>query len=524
MDISDEKDIENDINQNKSDKDRISDKKISDKVKKEVQKTISDNLLISKGDRILVALSGGADSVCLLSLLTELKDKLSVEVAAAHLNHMIRGVEADSDEAFCAELCTKLNISFYATRKDIPKIAKESGISEELAGRNVRYEFFDELCQKHGYNKIATAHNKNDRAETLLMRMIRGTGIDGLGSIKYKRGNIIRPILDIERKDIEKYCADLSLEYCNDSTNLSSDYTRNRVRNEVLPLLTEKFNPSIVNTLCQLADNAAEDADFINGYAKRLYERIGSPIRHKRPIMLDIKSLKMIEKSIRNRIIIFASKDAAGEDYTLSRTHIEAINDILDSDTGASVDLPEGVKAAVKYGWLEFITIKDQDNFKGEYNYSYDINFEDTKNIDIGNVTASKLDIYSDEDINHSIDLNYQITLTVTEPNIKPKKNQMILDYDMLESKMLNIRNRRIGDKIVLYKDGKSKKLKSYFIDKKIPREKRNNIPLLCVTDNKTQKTEIAAIIGDRVAENYKVKNNTKKGLLITYGTENENR
>lgn len=460
-----------------------------------VKKTISENELVANGDKVLVALSGGADSVCLLDIMCKLKSELKISVGAAHLNHMIRGAEADRDEAYAAELCTKLSVPFYAERIDVPQLADADGISEETAGRNARYAFFDRLCKEHGYTVVATAHNRNDRAETVLMRVMRGTGIDGLGSIKYKRnGYIVRPLLDLSRECIEDYCIKNELVYCTDSTNAVNDYTRNRIRNELIPMIKENFNPKIIDSLCNLADNSIEDAEFINGYAERLYKRINSPMPHRKPTVLDIKSLDMVGDSIQNRLIQIACKEVMGSGYKLERVHIEAVKNLLDKDTGASARLPGGLVVNVKYGWLEFLT-EEENNKEFNKEFCYEI------------------------DLRHSLDVSMpDVKLEVVEGQIKPQKNQMIVDFDKLSEKELCIRSRKIGDRIVLYKDGKSRKLKDFFIDKKIPRGERGRIPLLC-TDK-----EVVAVIGYRVAENYRVNNNTKKGLVITYGTSYENR
>lgn len=465
----------------------------NDAITNRIKNTILKHQLISEGDSVLVALSGGADSVCMLDLLVNLKEELNIKVAAAHLNHMIRGAEADRDEAYAAELCTKLSVPFFAERVNVPEISEKYGISEELAGRNARYDFLKKICKEKGYNKIATAHNRNDRAETLLMRVIRGTGIDGLGGIKYNRGDgVIRPILDIERCDIEKYCRDNDLHFCNDSTNSDSDYTRNRIRNELIPFIEDKFNPSIIDSLCALSDNSTEDADFINGYAKRLYDRINNPMPKRKPVLLDIESLKIIQDSIKNRIIRLAAKDAMGENYSLERVHVESIVDLTNKTTGAKAELPKGLIASVKYGWLEF-------SKAGEDIKTQDFCYE----IEIGNKIS-----------NCEFDLDFN----VVENDFNINKNQMILDYDMIENKNLLVRNRRRGDRMVFFKDGKTKKIKKYLIDKKIPQSERDRIPLLCADD------EIIAIIGDRVAETYKINKNSRRGLVITYEQNYKNR
>lgn len=465
----------------------------NDAITNRIKNTILKHQLISEGDSVLVALSGGADSVCMLDLLVNLKEELNIKVAAAHLNHMIRGAEADRDEAYAAELCTKLSVPFFAERVNVPEISEKYGISEELAGRNARYDFLKKICKEKGYNKIATAHNRNDRAETLLMRVIRGTGIDGLGGIKYNRGDgVIRPILDIERCDIEKYCRDNDLHFCNDSTNSDSDYTRNRIRNELIPFIEDKFNPSIIDSLCALSDNSTEDAEFINGYAKRLYDRINNPMPKRKPVLLDIESLKIIQDSIKNRIIRLAAKDAMGENYSLERVHVETIIDLTEKTTGAKAELPKGLIVSVKYGWLEF-------SKAGEDIKTQDFCYE----IEIGNKIS-----------NCEFDLDF----TVVENDFNINKNQMILDYDMIENKNLLVRNRRRGDRMVFFKDGKTKKIKKYLIDKKIPQSERDRIPLLCADD------EIIAIIGDRVAETYKINKNSRRGLVITYEQNYKNR
>lgn len=460
-----------------------------------IRKTADRHHMIENGDCVLVALSGGADSVCLLDALCKLRETLKIKVAAAHLNHMIRGREADSDEAYAAELCTRLGISFYAERIDVPQLAKERGISEELAGRYARYDFFEKICSAYGYNKVATAHNKNDRAETVLMRVLRGTGIDGLCSIKYKRENIIRPLLDVTRTDIEDYCRENSLDFCTDSTNLASEYTRNKIRNELIPILEKNFNPSITDSLCTLADNSAEDSEFLNGYASRLYSRINSPLPKRKPTVLDIKSLKMIGESIQTRLIRIAIEEVMGSSYNTERTHIEAIRSLLDKETGARANLPKNLTVSVKYGWLEFVNRDDNQEQCPDKPFCFEIEIENEERLAV-----------------------YDITFQVTNEILPPQKNQMIIDYDALCGQRLFVRNRRDGDRINIFKDGKTKKLKNYWIDKKVPREERDKIPLLCTED------EVVAIIGDRVAEKYKIKDSTKRRLVIAYGADYENR
>ena len=204
--------------------------------------TIKKYNLIEKGDKIVLGLSGGPDSVCLLHLLNRMKDVLDIEVYAAHLNHQIRGMEAQKDALYVSDLCERLGITFFVKSIDVPKYCKENKLSIEEGARKLRYEMFFEIKESLNADKIAIAHNMNDQAETVLMRMMRGTGLQGLKGIDYMRdGVIIRPILDIERADIEAYCEEHKLTPRIDATNLETIYTRNKIRLELNSLYEGKL-------------------------------------------------------------------------------------------------------------------------------------------------------------------------------------------------------------------------------------------------------------------------------------------
>ena len=231
-------------------------------LKLKVRDTIKDNELIAQGDKVLLALSGGPDSLCLLHILHDLQGMLNFSLSALHVNHCIRGAAADADEAFLLEHCKELGVELFTERVDVPALAKESGKTEEECGRDVRYR----LLKEKGFDKIAVAHNKNDQAETVLMRIVRGTGVKGLAGMEYKREDgVIRPLLDVERAEIEKYCEDNKLEPRIDSTNSETEYTRNRIRLELIPYL-QKYNPNIIDSLTRLADSARDDEK--NEFAK----------------------------------------------------------------------------------------------------------------------------------------------------------------------------------------------------------------------------------------------------------------
>ena len=242
---------------------------------RKIERFCRDNALLERGDRVLVCLSGGADSVCLLRVLLSLKARLSLTLYAAHMNHMLRGADADADVAFCRRLCAAHGVGLLVRCMDVKKIARDSAQGVEAAARQVRYGFFFEMKERYALDKIATAHNQNDNAETSLMYFLRGSGIDGIKGIHVKRADgVIRPLLCAARAEIEAYLKRLSQEYVTDATNQSTDYTRNRLRNRLLPQLAAEYNPNLVETLADNASLLALDAQYLSERAGELEARL----------------------------------------------------------------------------------------------------------------------------------------------------------------------------------------------------------------------------------------------------------
>ncbi len=228
-----------------------------------VYQTICKHDLIKIGDRVVVALSGGPDSIALLFVLLALRDKLSIQVSACHFNHRLRGAESDADEKFVQEKCHDLGIDCVVGSAD-----KKIKLIGENSARNARYDFFEKILKEGRGDLIAIAHNQNDQAETVMMRFIRGTGIRGLKSIPYKRKNFVRPLLDICRKEVEDFLEKEGIPFVIDKTNLSQDYFRNEIRANLIPYLA-KLNPSITSALVNISKNASCDYDFIEQIAKQ---------------------------------------------------------------------------------------------------------------------------------------------------------------------------------------------------------------------------------------------------------------
>ncbi len=435
-----------------------------------IKKTISDYGLLHGGESVLVALSGGADSVCLTHALCAFKDEIGITVSAAHVNHGIRGEEADRDEEFARQFALSLGIEFYSVKLDIPAEAKESGVSEETAGRNARYAFFDSLCRRHGIDKIATAHNKNDNAETIAMNFIRGSTVKGLGGIPRRRGNIIRPLLDVSRGEIERYCAENELEYVTDSTNLSCDYTRNKARNMLIPLIEREFNSSFTETVTKNAVLAAEDSAYIDKTARAEYERIVADGR------AEIKELISLDAAIRRRVVYYMLSEASGTKDDIGAAYVKSALSLAEKQSGASADFPHGVRLRNEYGFLVAEKRTEDTN-----------PFECT--------------LKSGENYIH--ELNAVVTLSTADE--RGRDGAVYLSAG--EDDKIIIRSRCAGD--IFYPCGMtgSKKVKEYFINEKIPRDKRPLVPIIEING-------VIAAVGKRVDRRFLF---TDKGIKIDF-------
>lgn len=409
--------------------------------------------LIQKGDKILIGLSGGADSVCLTHILYSLKDRLGIELFAAHLNHGIRADEAERDERFAKRFAESFCIRFFVKHVNIKDEAKRRGISEELCGREARYNFFSELAEEYGITSIATAHNMNDSAETILMNFMRGASIGGLCGIPVKRGNIIRPVLCLTRDEIIAYVNENKLDFVTDSTNLKEIYTRNKVRLSLIPEIEKNFNANFIETTVKNAENMRCDKELLEQLADSAYKICVTGDR------ADIKRLMGEHISVRRRILYRMLTSVTGF-ADISSVYIEAMESLIASGrTGKHVDLPSDTEAVIEYGAL---IVRKKAPVHGSFEYELKIGKE---------TTIPELGV----------------TVLLEETNT-PGKNA----FTFPENSAVSIRNRREGD--YFYPEGMfgRKKLKNYFIDEKIERGKRNSIGLFTVNG------EIAYIIGKR--------------------------
>ena len=328
-----------------------------------VTKTIKKYNLIKNGDKIVIGVSGGPDSICLLDILKKIKNP-TFDIIVAHINHMIRE-EADEDENFVKEYCSKNNIQFYSKSIDVQKIANNNKISTEEAGRNARYEFFDEILKKTSGNKIAIAHNKNDKIETIIMNELRGCGLSGLKGIEPIRGKYIRPLIECERHDIERYCNDNKLNPRIDKTNFENIYTRNKIRNIVIPYIKKEFNPNIIETMDRLSILVTEQEEYIQNQVNKTYKELlleehlenASKVVNKPKdyIVLDLKKFNNQEKVIKSNIIIYTITRLFNTAKGIERIHIEDIIKLCGNNIGNKFLTPnKNLKVLVKNGKIKF--------------------------------------------------------------------------------------------------------------------------------------------------------------------------
>lgn len=401
-----------------------------------VIKTIEKHNLIIPHDKILVGLSGGADSVTLLHILYSLSEKYSLTLYAAHINHNMRPT-AKRDEDFSRNLCEKLGIEFFVKSADVNAFAKEKSISGEEAGRIIRYDFFDEICKKYKITKIATAHNQNDSAETILMNFIRGSGLKGLIGIPYKRDNIIRPILDLSRDEIENYCKENSLEFMTDETNLTNVYTRNKLRLDVIPYIQNNINSNFTNRIVENSDIIAEENDFIEQYAYNLFTEA---IKYENGIYsINSKLLKDCHTAVLRRIMMMYLAKVYNTQKHLERKFIDSSISLMKGQSGKILNLPDNIVLKNDYGIL-----------------------------------------YAVKNIQHTAK-NIKIIKTADVLAEKPSKKYIYLKPEFADRIVL--RTRKDGDFFYPYGMEGRKKLKNFFSDIKLSRDKRENQPLL-VSEN----------------------------------------
>ena len=468
-------------------------------VKQSLEERVLDYIakydLVKTGTTILVTVSGGQDSVCLLHLLTKLKSKLGIDLHVAHLDHKLRGRESSADAQYVIDLCHRLGIPMTVEQRDVRAYQKEWKLSLEEAARDVRYQFFAEVAHRVGTKVVAVAHTKDDQVETILMHLIRGTGTKGLTGLQPfsqrksggKRLTIVRPLLDVSREETAAYCKRHRLEFRQDSTNLSLKPLRNKIRLELIPLL-KTYNPGIVDALLRTSAIARDDIAFLESHAKHQWPKIV----HKKAGSLVIEKIGFIEldRSRQRYILRLAMERLLATLKDIETRHIEKMMEAVEMPAGTCITMPEGLQFVVEYDRL--ILGRDIDNISPYQPLPglYELMVPGTIAIPGWQVKTSIV--------------NSQRKVNTDDPFTA------LLDFEKTGNELV-IRTRKPGDRFQPLGMAESKKVGQFMIDNHVPRLWRSKIPIVLAGD------KVVWVVGQRIDERFKVTDRTKKLLRLQF-------
>lgn len=446
--------------------------------------TIEKFEMLSHVEALIVGVSGGADSIALLHFLKKIcreNYENKIKLIAAHVNHGLRKEEADRDEKFVRKVCEKWGIELFVKKENVEKLAKEMGIGLEECGREVRYSYFNELCKNENF-RIATAHTLSDNIETVLFNLTRGCGLNGLCGIPYVRGKIIRPFIEVSRSEIEEYCKENNLDFVTDSTNLKCDYTRNKLRLKVIPLLKE-ISGNLDNIFARFLININEDATYLNDICEQAFSELGSDDG------FDTEKIKNLPNPIKNRIILkiltkFGKKSPEFKD-------IELFDKLLNREI-TDISLNKTHKIIIKNKKLNIFLIKEKK--KEHLLWEYKV-----KRINV--LTEAKKTFIIDM-------INSKEFFKLTLNNKDIFKNSF--NMDIVNKESLIFRNRRHGDTFPPLRRGLTKKVKKLFNELKLPLDLRDNLPILA------NSLDVIWMDGIGVSEKYKVTYDTETVGVIS--------
>ena len=453
--------------------------------------------MIESGDRIVAGISGGADSVCLFFVLLELQKEMDFAFYAVHINHGYRGEASDRDEQFVRDLCEKYGVPLQVFSVDLESTAKKRKQSLEEAGREIRRGLFEKEMQSRNACKIALAHHENDNAETFLWNLCRGCGLHGLGGIRPVNGVYIRPLLGMTRGEIEIFLQKRQQPYCTDATNLETDYTRNKLRHLVLPVLEEQINRQTIRHMNTTMEELRELDDYVEMQVEAAYracvEKESDEI-----CLIRKEPLSQYPELLQNKVIFRCLTETAATQKNLGRVHVEDVRALLEKQPGRCLDLPVRVRAVREYEGVRLKKIR----YKEEQPVKERRAEQTTVCLTIPGTTVLP-------------EQNLKVTCRILEKNplsegidIPQKTYTKWFDYDIIK-KCLHIRTRQSGDWITVDGAGHRQKLKSWFVNEKIPYKHREEIPLIA------EGNQIVWILGYRMGSAYRISSETKRILQI---------
>lgn len=435
---------------------------------------IEKNCMITAGDRVVLGVSGGADSVCLFFLLAEYRKRIPFDMAVVHVNHLVRP-DAALDGEYVQTLCEREGIPYYYREFDVPRMAEEERLSSEDAGRRVRYRAFREVAGLLGGAKIAVAHNACDRAETMLLHLFRGSGLRGLCGIEPVRDDVIRPILCLERDEIEEYLESQGIAWRTDSTNEADDYTRNKVRHHILPYAEQEISAGVVEHMCRTGELVSEAEEFLARHTLAAKEQCVTDNS------IDIQAFLKQEPVLRKRLILLLLEELSPTGKDISAVHVSDVLALFEKEGTQSIDLPFGIRCRRQYGRVLLERAEEESPA------------QDLQEV-LGRVIVSDFTVDRPVEVMQNLYTKW-------------------FDYDKIETAPC-VRFRQPGDFLTIA-DGKGgcihKSLKNYMITEKIPKEERDRIPV--VADG----NHILWVVGYRISEYYKVTEQTRHILQTEY-------
>ena len=447
-----------------------------EKLEYTVRQTICRYHMLQPGDQVVIALSGGADSVCLLSLLADMREEFGLKLRSLHVHHGLRGEEADRDAAFSQKISEAFHVPCHMIKADVKQYASENGLSEEEAGRLIRYQALEETGRNWEKEtkrpvKIAVAHHSRDQAETILLNLFRGSGLGGLKGIPYVRENIIRPLLDAEKEEILAYLEEKEISWVNDSSNDTDHYARNRIRSHILPAVKEEITTGAEAGIRRAGYLAGMADVYLKKQADQWVQKYVKEEEH--TWMIPEGPFKEADPVIRLYSVMELLKTAAGCAKDLGLVHAEQVEKLVDLQTGRKVSLPYGLEARKVYGGISLQAVKKEPLEERIKNPLPELSFE----------------VFS-----------YEKAMEF------PKKTYTKwFDCDKIKGTPV-VRTRQTGDYITL-ENGSRKPLRRFMIDEKIPADKRDEIALLADGDH------IMWIIGRRISSYYKIGPDTRRVL-----------
>ena len=462
--------------------------------------------MLEEGDGVVLGVSGGADSVCLLFALLELQSKWNLRLHVVHVNHGIRPDAAD-DGAYVRQLCEERSIPFYLFEVSVEELAKERGCSTEEAGRQVRYDAFAQVMKETNCQKVAVAHNRNDRAETMLFHLFRGTGLAGLASIRPKREQIIRPLLCLKRTQIEAFLQERGIAYRHDSTNDGDDYTRNKIRHHILPYAEQEIVQGAVGNMTRTADILAETEQYIEEQVQIARANCVKEIIEEIPgFWLQKDAFCALHEFMKKRLILELLKELSPEHKDIAAIHVEDVCMLFGREGNREIHLPYGIRARRQYEELFLGCAESADT-------TYE--FEEIRIWPEDITEEEKVFLLGRGRHIHMKLLNLEKNTNKLQ-DIPQNQYTKWFDYDKIIG-CLMLRNRKGGDYLTMRSKEalQHKKMKDYMIAEKIPKIRRGEIPLLAEGEH------VLWLVGYRISEYYKVNENTKRILQVRFTQSN---